>query len=696
MNRRFWIVVAAAWAALGGCEKGQSPRRHEPGTAQNALAPTAAVTPASDTAPGAPPCRPAPATSDDAWVTATNLYQIFPATFTAEGTLAAMVDKVDYLEKLGVETVWLMPVFRAMSTHGYDTIDYRQIEPRYGSTADLKAFVDRAHCRGIRVLLDLVINHTGSQNPWFSGTDAERKDHWFVWKDKDLEWADPWENGVGRPNATWFEDPLEELDRDGNGKTGDDDFFHCVFCDGAGKDMPDFDWKSALATLEAGKPSDLFDEVEGIMRFWIEEAQVDGYRADAVRYMVENGPPPDSRDQPETHRVWRELRRRLTAISPSAALVAEAPTETYDEMIAYYGSPTQPEFQGAFHFKYQGVLVGAAKEGTRHGNFFADLHAIQSRLPFDTAKQRLLGQDFVFLSNHDSFAGARVATQLDGNVAKTKLAGSLYLLLSGNPVIYYGEELGMQNAPGQSGDAALRGPLDWSAATAQQGQAGSFFNHYAGLLRIRRHYPALRGGISFAVPSKNGSGGGFDSPGASSSRVVFLREFFGEKVLVMNNLSDQVQHIHVNLAQPGLPPMPDKAVMTVLMGGGSSDLLTTANRDGYFAGTLQPFTTRVLYLGPLRGEALPAPLYEAVTSSWTAAAFRGTPNDWGTTPMTKNERGVWQVQVTFDGTDPRFKVDRNGDWSESYPPADHPITQGAGEYLISFDDASKAIAVDKL
>jgi hypothetical protein len=177
--------------------------------------------------------------------------------------------------------------------------------------------------------------------------------------------------------------------------------------------------------------------------------------------------------------------------------------------------------------------------------------------------------------------------------------------------------------------------------------------------------------------------------------VVFLRESFGEEILVMNNLSEQVQHIHVNLAQPGLPPMLDEAVMTVLMGGGSSDLLTTANRDDYFAGTLQPFTTRVLYLGPLRAEAPPAPLYEAVASSWTCAAFRGTPNDWTTTPMTKNERGVWQVQVTFDGADPRFKIDRNGDWSES-PPADHPILQGAGEYLISFDDASKAIAVDKL
>jgi len=634
-------------------------------------------------------------TSDDAWVVATNLYQIFPATFTPEGTLAAMVGKVDYLQGLGVKTVWLMPVFRAMSTHGYDTIDYRQIEPRYGTKADLQAFVDAAHAKGIRVVLDLVINHTGSANPWFSGTAAERKDEWFTWSESDPGWDDPWGNGAGHPGATWIKDPQADLDRNGNGNAHDDDFFYCVFCENGAGDMPDLDWKAALATLEAQQASPLFDEVEGIMRFWIDEARVDGYRADAVRYMVENGPPPASRDEPETHRVWKELRRRLSAISPSAVLIAEAPTETYGEMREYYGSVSQPEFQGAFHFKYQGVLVSTAKDGQRPGNFFGDLFEIQSHLPFDTSKNRLLSQDFVFLSNHDNFAGSRVATQLGGNTAKTKLAGSLYLLLSGNPVIYYGEELGMPNVPGQSGDAALRGPMDWNTVAAQQAQPDSVYHHYAGLLGIRNHYPALRGGISYAVPSKNGSGGTFDTPNAASSRTVFLREFFGEKILVVNNSSDQVQHVHVNLAGPGLPPMPDKGVVMVLMGGGANELLTTANRGNYFAGTLQPFTTRVLYLGPLPASALPAKLYEPAVGGWSAASFRGTPNAWGTTPMTKNSDGLWEVSVTFDAADPRFKVDRNADWAEAYPAADYPITQGPGQYRILFDDAAKAIAVVK-
>jgi hypothetical protein len=115
-----WVI--GAWLTTGGCTKGQNPIA-ESRQAQSAPPPHLAA----DVRPGG---------GGDAWVAATNLYQIFPATFTPEGTLAAMVGKVEYLRGLGVETVWLMPVFRAMSTHGYDAIDYRQIEPRYGTHED--------------------------------------------------------------------------------------------------------------------------------------------------------------------------------------------------------------------------------------------------------------------------------------------------------------------------------------------------------------------------------------------------------------------------------------------------------------------------------------------------------------------------------------------------------------------------------
>jgi hypothetical protein len=114
--------------------------------------------------------------------------------------------------------------------------------------------------------------------------------------------------------------------------------------------------------------------------------------------------------------------------------------------------------------------------------------------------------------------------------------------------------------------------------------------------------------------------------------------------------------------------MPDDAVVMALMGGGANDLLTASNRSNYFAGTLQPFTTRVLYLGPLPASALPAKLYEATLGGWSAASFRGTPNSWGTTPMTQKGDGLWEIDVTFDGVDPRFKSIATQTASRSWSP----------------------------
>lgn len=635
---------------------------------------------------------------DDSWVTATNLYQIFPAKFTAQGTLGAMTEKIEYLKDLGVKTVWLMPVFKAMSPHGYNTIDYRTIASNYGTTQDLKTFVAAAHEADIRVLLDLVINHIGSENPWFIGEDGARHDDWFIWAERDLAWDDPWgQDSPPREGRTWFKDPKPDLDRNHNGNAHDDDYFYCVFCavegDKVYADMPDLNWKAALAQIEAGQESPLFNEVESIMKYWIDEAGVDGYRADAVRYLVENGKPSLNRDQSETHKVWKELRRRLTAISSGAVLVAEAPTENYDQMRAYYGTADQKEFQGAFHFIYQSVLMGTVKNGWRASNFFNDLDAIQSHLPYDSANQRLLAQDFVFLSNHDSFTGSRVATQLGADKAKIKLAGSVYLLLSGNPVTYYGEEYGMQNVPGESGDNAIRGAMDWSEVEKQKDDPSSVYKHYEGLLRIRNHYPALRAGRSIAIPSKNDGESGFDGPTVESSRISLMREYYGEKILVITNLSGSTQNIHLDLGASGLPAVNTPSPVTVLMGGGINESISQANIRNYPVGVLQPYCTRVLFLGEVPEAYKPLAYYEpgGTGAGWALAYFRGTPNGWTSTEMTKNAEGLWETVQTFDAGNPRFKISRRTDWSEAYPAQDYQV--GTGTYHITFDEASKAIEV---
>jgi glycosidase len=230
---------------------------------------------------------------------------------------------------------------------------------------------------------------------------------------------------------------------------------------------------------------------------------------DAVRYLVENGRG-NQADQSETHAAWKDIRKRLAQIKPSTVLLAEAPTETYDQMIGYYGNGD--EFHTAFHF------------------------------PAGT-------QDTLFLSNHDRFAGDRVATQLGGNIAKMKSAASLYLLLSGNPAIYYGEEIGMANGPG-SGDAPLRHPMDWDAVQAQDNDPNSILNHYRRLLRVRNNYDALRGGITYFVPTC--SNDGWDGINSESKTLSIIREFYGEKILIVHNFSSSNQTIHVDLTNCGL------------------------------------------------------------------------------------------------------------------------------------------------
>lgn len=511
---------------------------------------------------------------DSSWATQTNIYQVFVEKFG--GTLKGVESHLDHLEYMGVKTIWLMPIFESMSDHGYDTTNYYAIRSEYGTIDDLRDLVQAAEHKGMRVILDLVMNHVGSDHSWFSSTNPTvRKDHWFVWAASDKEWNKPWGGNSG-PGVTWFGDPQDQFDRDGNGDPHDDDHFYAVFA----STMPDFNFNDPTSKNE------LIDEFDKVMRFWIEKTGVSGFRCDAARYLVENGAHSDKRkDQPETHQIWKEFRSRLEAIDPEAILLAEAPTETYEQMREYYGAGD--EFHTAFHFKYQGVLMDTLRSERRPSNLLLDLYAIQSHLPTKT-------QDTIFLSNHDSFAGDRVASQLSGNIAKMKSVASLYLLLSGNPAIYYGEEIGMQGA---GNDAALRQPMDFASAAAQKLDPGSLLNHYTRLLRLRNKYGALRGGITYFAPSFTGA---WDCMTCEAKRLAIVREYFGEKIMVIHNFTSDNLDAHVDLteAASGLN-IPNGTDVHALMGGGTYPQVTNSNRSFYPLGTLLGFTTKVLFLGDI-------------------------------------------------------------------------------------------------
>ncbi len=521
---------------------------------------------------------------DSSWITQTNIYQVFVSKFG--GTLKGVESHLDHLEYLGVKTIWLMPIFESMSDHGYDATDYYAIRPEYGTKDDLKDLVQAAKAKGMRIVLDLVMNHVGSDHPWFSSPDAnERKDHWFVWSATDKGWNKPW-GGDSGPRVTWFGDPQEHVDRDNNGNPDDDDHFYAVFS----PTMPDFNFNKPTPRKE------LIDEFTNVMRYWIEETGVSGFRCDAARYFVENGAHSDLRkDQAETHAIWKQLRANLAAIDPEAILLAEAPTETYEQMRRYYG--TGDEFHTAFHFKYQGALMDTLRNNRRPRHFLTDLYAIQAHLPQGT-------QDTIFLSNHDSFAGDRVASQLNGNIAEMQSVASLYLLLSGNPAIYYGEEIGMEGA---GSDAELRKPMDFCEATAQKIDPNSLFNHYTRLLRLRDNYAALQGGITYFAPSLQQ---GWDCHDCEANRLAMIREYFGEKVLVVHNFTHENFEVRVDLSEQatGLT-IPDGTPVHALMGGGNYPSVASSNRSSYPVGTLFGLTTKVLFLGDISS-------YQAQDSSY--------------------------------------------------------------------------------
>jgi alpha-amylase len=440
----------------------------------------------------------------------------------------------------------------------------------------LKAFTTEAKKRGIRVLLDLVANHCGSKHKWFSDPNpAVRKDHWFPWSDYDKRWGSPWpsfkNNTSLKIGSTWRKDPYNYRRNHSNSKKTS--FFYGAF----DHHMPDLNYNNPKAREE------VITEFTNIMKFWIEKTGVAGYRCDAVRYMVETGPGVGQRDQPLTHAVWKEFRKRLAKVSPSAVLVAEAPTETYDQMIQYYGNGD--EFHGAFHFKYQGTLMGILKSGRRAESFFSELHAIQKRLPRGT-------QDVLFLANHDHFAGDRIATQLQGNIPKIKSAGSLYILLSGIPTIYYGEEIAMY---GGGSDRGIRGPMEWANAENQLRDPNSVLNHYRRLLKLRHHYKALSIGESIHIQTH--FNGHWDHYHSSFPFIGLLRKSDKEFIIVIHGLKDDANSLHLNLKGLGIQ---ENSEVHCLMGQysfGPYDRVTNQNMGFYPIKNQYGWTTKVLFVG---------------------------------------------------------------------------------------------------
>ena len=416
------------------------------------------------------------------------------------GDLNGVTARLDYLKALGVSGIWLMPIFKSADhDHGYAVVNYRDIEPDYGTLADFDRLLAEAHQRGIGVIVDYVINHSSAEHPLFE----DAYDHpnsvyadWYVFKDSPQKgWntfaGDPWREAGQR----WY---------------------YAVFDPG----MPDFNLRNPRVV----------DFHLDNLRFWLNRG-VDGFRFDAVGVLFENRAIAWE-NQPENHVLMKRVQHLLDSYD-NRFMVCEAPGDP-----AAFAAPDS--CGSAFAFGLQKHIIASVKLGRVKPDL---LYTLSSQ---PVARMATL------LANHDAFAGARLFKQFNGDEKSYRVAAATLLTLPGTPFIYYGEEIGLSHAePVQQDDQAIRGPMSWSAepqagftrgdklfrplvgnwkthnAATEQGEPGSLLNHYRRLIALRRAEPALSVGNFTPLSVK-------DAP-----ILAFVREHEGTRLLVLINYAYQ-------------------------------------------------------------------------------------------------------------------------------------------------------------
>ena len=340
-------------------------------------------------------------------------YEVFVRSFYDSngdgiGDLRGLTQKLDYIAGLGADCVWLMPVAESPSYHGYDVTDYYKIEPDYGTNDDFKAFVAAAHKHHIRVLVDLVLNHTSSQHPWFQEALRDTAGPHRAWY--------RWSKTGGTNN--WHHSPVR------------DEYYFGLFWSG----MPDLNYETP-AVLE---------EMKRVAQFWLKDMGVDGFRLDAVRHLVEQGD--QVSNTPGTHAVLRDYGSYVRSIAPQSYTIGEVWDST-GAILSYY--PDQ--LDAYFAFPVSEALIEAVKSG-KAGRLLAEVQRFQAAVPAYRWAP--------FQRNHDQ---TRTLTALGNDVAGAKLAATILLTLPGVPFVFYGEEIGMT---GDKPDERLRTPMQWERAPA--------------------------------------------------------------------------------------------------------------------------------------------------------------------------------------------------------------------------------------
>jgi maltose alpha-D-glucosyltransferase/alpha-amylase len=473
------------------------------------------------------------------------------------GDFPGLVGRLDHLKGLGVDCIWLLPMYPSpFRDDGYDISDYCAIHPGYGTLEDFEAFLGAAHERGLRVITELVLNHTSDQHPWFrearSSPDSPLRDY-YVWSDTDDRYRGVRIIFRDTEMSNWAWDPVSKAY-----------YWHRFF-----SHQPDLNFDNPAVREEMWK----------VMRFWL-ELGVDGFRVDAVPYLVEREGT-SCENLPETHEVVRELRRRMDAEFPGRMLLAEA-NMWPEDVRPYFGDGDG--FHMAFHFPLMPRIFMALRLEDKK-----PLVEIVERTPEIPAAC----QWGLFLRNHDELTlemvtdaerdymyaeyakdpvarinlgiRRRLAPLLDGDRRRIELMNALLFSLPGSPVLYYGDEIGMGDNVYLGDRNGVRTPMQWTGGwnsgfsiadperlyqplisnpvygyqavnvESQRRQENSLLSWTKRLIQVRRSTRVFgRGTVEFVV--------------AANHRVLaYVRSLDLEKVLVVSNLSGTAQAVELDL-----------------------------------------------------------------------------------------------------------------------------------------------------
>src|SRR5438477_7838667 len=405
-------------------------------------------------------CSGIPGPDDPLWYKDAILYELhvkafFDSNDDGIGDFRGLIEKLDYLQDLGVTALWLLPTYPSpQRDDGYDISDYMNVQPAYGNLEDFEAFVEAAHSRGLRVITELVMNHTSDQHAWFqaarSGPESPQRDY-YVWSDTDERYPDARIIFIDTEKSNWTWDPVAKQY-----------YWHRFF-----GHQPDLNFDNPAVV----------DAVIDVMKFWL-DLGVDALRLDAVPYLcVREGT--SNENLAETHAVLKRIRRELDAAGRNRMLLAEA-NQWPSDVRAYFGDGD--ECHMAFHFPLMPRMFMALRQEDRHA-----ITEILNQTPDipDTSQWAL------FLRNHDELTlemvtdeerdymysvyaddpqmrinvgiRRRLAPLLENSRRRIELLNILLFSLPGTPIIYYGDEIGMGDNIYLGDRNGVRTPMQWSS-----------------------------------------------------------------------------------------------------------------------------------------------------------------------------------------------------------------------------------------